>query len=92
MRLGHTSNPVVIRISKQCNVSNSSYTTTNCCDACQYGKSHALVFHYVHNQNNQPLQIIHTDLWGLSPLTSQLGFRYYIHFIDDFTRFTWIFP
>lgn len=31
-------------------------------------------------------------MWGPSPYVSSEGYKYYIHFVDDFTRFTWIFP
>lgn len=39
-----------------------------------------------------PFQLVHTDVWGPSSIPSVDGFKYYIHFVDDFTRFTWIFP
>ncbi|PON78832.1 Ribonuclease H-like domain containing protein [Parasponia andersonii] len=29
---------------------------------------------------------------GSSPHLSLDGFRYYVHFIDDYTKYTWIFP
>jgi hypothetical protein len=31
-------------------------------------------------------------VWGLSPTISIDGFRYYVSFIDECTKFTWIFP
>lgn len=31
-------------------------------------------------------------VWGPSPIPSNKGFRYYLLVIDDFSRFTWIFP
>jgi histone deacetylase 1/2 len=38
------------------------------------------------------LELVHTDVWGPSPINSNYGFKYYVHFIDDCSRFTWIFP
>jgi len=38
-----------------------------------------------------PLQLIHTDVWS-SPVMSLNGFRYYVIFIDDFSRFSWLYP
>ena len=35
---------------------------------------------------------MHADVWGPSPVLSVEGYRYYICFVDDFTRFSWIFP
>ena len=37
------------------------------------------------------LELVHSDVWGPSPLTSLLGFNYYIIFVDDYSRFTWMF-
>jgi len=37
-----------------------------------------------------PLEIIHSDVWGPAPI-SVGGYKYYISFIDDFTKFTWIY-
>jgi hypothetical protein len=38
-----------------------------------------------------PLQVIHTDLWGLVPEFSFSDHRYYVHFTDEFTRFSWLY-
>ena len=37
------------------------------------------------------LELVHSDVWGPSPLTSLLCFNYYIIFVDDYSRFTWLF-
>lgn len=36
--------------------------------------------------------MVHCDLWGPAPITYVDGFRYYVAFVDDFSRFTWIYP
>ena len=38
-----------------------------------------------------PLQLVHNDVWGPALVTSVLGYRFYVIFVDDFTRFTWLF-
>ena len=35
-----------------------------------------------------PLQIVYHDVWGPAPITSINGFRYYVSFIDAYSRFT----
>ncbi|GAU17915.1 hypothetical protein TSUD_330400, partial [Trifolium subterraneum] len=45
-----------------------------------------------HPNNKEILELVHTDVWGPAPIISSSGFKYYVHFIDDFTRFTWIYP
>ena len=37
------------------------------------------------------LELIHTDLWGPSPIASLGGSRYYITFIDDSSRKVWVY-
>ena len=36
-------------------------------------------------------ELVHTDVWGPSRSTSTLGFRYFVTFIDDYSRCTWLF-
>ncbi|KAB2606004.1 hypothetical protein D8674_005721 [Pyrus ussuriensis x Pyrus communis] len=35
---------------------------------------------------------IHSDIWGPSPVKSSEEYRYYVTFLDEYTRYTWIFP
>ena len=40
----------------------------------------------------KPLEIIHSDVWGPAPITSNGGTRFYVIFVDEFTRLTWFYP
>ena len=62
------------------------------CDACMSSKSHHLPYSKSSHQTNKALEIIHSDLWGPSPVISHAINRYYVMFIDDFTRYTWLYP
>ena len=62
------------------------------CNACTSGKMHQFHFSPVSLKTTTPFQLVHSDLWGPSSETSVDGYRYYVHFIDDFTRYTWAFP
>lgn len=37
------------------------------------------------------LELIHTDIWGPTPIPSTSDFLYYISFIDHASRHTWIY-
>lgn len=41
--------------------------------------------------HNNPLEPIHSDLWGSSPITSHNGFQYYVSFIDHSSRLVCIY-
>lgn len=34
----------------------------------------------------------HSDLWGPSPIVYNQGFKYYVIFVDEYTRYSWFFP
>jgi hypothetical protein len=38
-----------------------------------------------------PLELVHSDLWGPSPIVFSKGYKYYVTFLDDYSRFTWIY-
>ena len=61
-----------------------------CASGC-IGKSHRLSSHSFASVYF-PLELIFTNLWGASHLTSYSGFKYYVSFIDAFSIYTWIFP
>jgi Reverse transcriptase (RNA-dependent DNA polymerase) len=61
------------------------------CDSCCIAKSHKLPFASSTTTANNPLEIVHCDVWGPSPVISHTGFRYYVLFTDQYSRFNWIF-
>jgi histone deacetylase 1/2 len=60
------------------------------CDACQQAKSHQLPYPISTSVSHAPLEIIFYDVWG--PALDSFGRKnYYVSFIDDFSKFTWIY-
>lgn len=91
-RLGHASDRIVNSIIKSCNLNASINEKADFCDACQLGKSYRLPFIRSVSKSSHPLALIHCDLWGPSPVASTSGYRFYISFVDDYSRLTHIFP
>ena len=58
---------------------------------CQFGKQTALPFNNNVYHALSPFDLIHSDVWGPSPITTQGGSRYFVIFVDDFSRYTWIY-
>ncbi|XP_019182730.1 PREDICTED: uncharacterized protein LOC109177743 [Ipomoea nil] len=43
----------------------------------------------VESSSSSVLDLVYTDIWGPAPLLSIDGYRYFVIFVDDYTRFTW---
>ena len=66
--------------------------TLDFCNSCPLGKAHRLFSGISKSRAKTPLELVYSDVWGHAPLLSNEEYRYYIHFLDDFSRFTWIYP
>ena len=87
--LGHPKMRLLQSVISTYGLSMLSVSKTLSCDACLSSKSHHLPYSKSTHQTSRALKIIHSDLWGPSPIISHLGNWYYVLFIDDFTRYTW---
>jgi histone deacetylase 1/2 len=90
-RLGHPSSQVVQSILRLYNLSfcnNSEHA--NICNACQLAKSHQLSYSLSRHVSTSPLELIYTDVWGPA-ISSVGGFKYYVSFTEDFSKFTSIY-
>ena len=60
------------------------------CVSCQLGKQPTLPF-----DNSESIfgifDLIHYDVWEPSPINSIGGSRYFVVFVDDYSRYSWIF-
>jgi hypothetical protein len=92
-RLCHSSIPTINRVIKahKLPISNISFNKDQLYDSSLVGKSKKLPFSASNRLSNFVLELVHTDLWT-SPIPSLSGYKYYIIFVDDFSRYTWIYP
>jgi hypothetical protein len=90
-RLGHPAFSIV-----QCVISENKLPCArevhqhSMCNACQQAKSHQLPYPKSSNTSKFPLDLIFSDVWG--PASTSVGRnKFYVGFIDDYGKFTWIY-
>ena len=89
-RLGHASISRVKQLVSRGllgSISNKSFD----CMPCQFGKQTALPFNNSVSHALSSFDLIHSDVWGPSPISTPGGSRYFVIFVDDFSRYTWIY-
>ncbi|CAA7053586.1 unnamed protein product [Microthlaspi erraticum] len=92
-RLGHSNIKVLQQLQSSKEISINKSRTKLICEPCQMGKCSRLQFFpSLSSRVLGPLDKVHCDLWGPSPIVSNLEFKYYAVFIDDFSRFSWFYP
>jgi histone deacetylase 1/2 len=89
-RLGHPSSVVVHQVLRDNNIQFSESNKESVCDACQQAKSHQLPYPKSSSVSTFPLELAFSDVWGPAP-ASVGRFKYYVSFIDDYSKFTWIY-
>lgn len=90
-RLAHPHEPLLRRLISSFNLPVSSNKFPNVCDSCQLGKSHRFPLGSSHIASSTPFELIYSDVWGPSPKFSINGNRYFVLFIDDCTKYVWIY-
>jgi hypothetical protein len=92
-RLGHPNDRVLVSTMPSLSscISVRNKHVQHHCQHCLKGKMHRLPFTHSQFQSTQPLELVHSDVWGSAPVNSCNGYRYYLLFVDDFSRFSWLF-
>ena len=61
------------------------------CKHCIYGKQCRQKFKVGSHVNKGVIEYVHSDLWGPSPTISYGGAKYYVFFVDGFSRKVWVY-
>jgi hypothetical protein len=61
------------------------------CETCILAKSHRANYPLSLNKSTVPFALIHSDVWGPSPVTTISGFCWFVIYIDDCTRMMWLY-
>jgi hypothetical protein len=90
-RLGHPGASVLESLRQNKMIDCTSPIRSHVCQSCVLGKHIKLPFVASSSMTCMPFDIIHSDLWT-SPVLSSSGHRYYVLFLDDFSKYLWTFP
>jgi hypothetical protein len=61
------------------------------CEHCVYGKQNRVRFPFGATREEGILQLVHSDVFGPMSVPSLGKSVYYVSFIDEFSRNTWIY-
>lgn len=93
-RLGHTSFDNLVNISKikaVQDIPRFSKPKQAVCGPCQHGKQTRTSHKTKEHCTSKPLEIVHADVCGPTINQALQGERYFVLFVDDYTRMMWIY-
>lgn len=70
---------------------NHNFSQDEICKGCSLGKKVKKSFPSSMHRSNKILELIHSDICGPMSSPSLSGYMYYVIFIDDYSRKTWIY-
>ena len=91
MRLGHMSEKGLSLLGEKGLLKNMEKPCMEFCEHCVYGKAHRLRFSTSKHKNMVILDYVHIGVWGPAPVTSKGGSRYFVTYVDDHSRYAWIY-
>ena len=86
-RLGHISKHIMERLVSDGILPNLKFSDLSTCIECVKGKLTSKVRKYKIARYGDVLELIHTNICGPFTLTALGGYRYFITFTDDFSRY-----
>jgi len=91
-RLGHPSSRILGSLVSNNKVACTSRVFNFNCSSCPLGKASRLSLGLTGHKTCAPLELVFSDVWGPSPMLSTDGYRYFVIFVDAYTRYIWFFP
>ena len=91
-RLGHMSEKGMKTLLSKGKLPDLKNVDVGLCEDCIFGKQKKVSFTKIgKTPKAERLELVHTDVWGPSPVSSLAGSLYYVTFIDDSTRKFWVY-
>ncbi|KAM1674306.1 hypothetical protein ACFX15_039401 [Malus domestica] len=91
-RLGHPTFKTFRSLLSKSSLPISNIVQQLFCSNCVLGKCAKLPFQDSLCTTSRSLELVHADVWVPAPVCSISGYRFYVIFVDDFTKYTWLYP
>ncbi|MFS7989993.1 putative RNA-directed DNA polymerase [Helianthus anomalus] len=86
-RVGHPSAAVLRQMRPDISIPDNFH-----CESCQLGKHTRRPYPPKASSRTVSIfELVHSDVWGPCPVKTTLGFQYFVTFIDDYSRATWVY-
>ncbi|KAE8703963.1 hypothetical protein F3Y22_tig00110462pilonHSYRG00425 [Hibiscus syriacus] len=90
-KLGHMSEQGMKVLVEQKLLPGLTKVTLPLCEHCITSKQHRLKFNTTNSRAKSVLELVHSDVWQ-APVTSLGGVKYFVSFIDDYSKRCWVNP
>lgn len=90
-RLGHMSDKGIKMLAGKSLIPVDKTVALDPCDHCLAGKQHRASFSRKSTIRQNKLELVHSDVCGPMEVESLGGNKYFVTFIDDATRKTWVY-
>ena len=90
-RMGHINEKRVKKLIKNGTISPFDYESFGTCESCLIGKMTRISFKGIGMRAADLLGLIHTDVCGPMSITARDGYRYFITFTDDLSRYGYVY-
>ncbi|KAE8688623.1 hypothetical protein F3Y22_tig00110962pilonHSYRG00058 [Hibiscus syriacus] len=90
-KLGHMSEQGMKVLVEQKLLPSLTKVSLPLCEHCITSKQHRLKFNTSNSRGKIVLELVHSDVWQ-APVTSLGGAKYFVSFIDDYSRRCWVHP
>ena len=87
----HMSEKGLQLLAKQSLIPMAKVKSSNLCDYCLFGKHHKVSFQKNSNQKLEKLELVYSNICGPMEVDLLGGNKYFVTFIDDTSRKTWVY-
>ena len=89
--MGHMSDRGLTELSRRGLIPALKKEKNDLCEPCIYVKQHRIKFASSTKRSEGILELVHSDVWGPAPVSARGGARYFVTFIDNFSKRVWVY-